>query len=60
MILIPSSREDGQWTVLDETGKSVSRDNFPTREAAVQWIVDGGHEAYASQGVHVEPGEGKF
>lgn len=54
MLLIPSSREDGQWTVLDSTGKSVVDQNFPDRQAAVQWIVEGGHTAYDSQAAHTD------
>lgn len=53
MILSPSSREDGQWTVLDTTGKSVAKDNFPSREAALAWIMDNGHTAFDSQGEHI-------
>lgn len=57
MLLMPSSREDGQWTVLDQTGKSVAPENFPDRDTAIRWIIDNGHTAYDSQAGHVEPGE---
>lgn len=52
MLLIPSAREDGQWTVLDTTGKSVAPTNFPDRATALTWITSNGHTAYDSQGQH--------
>lgn len=54
MLLSPSSREDGTWTVLDQTGKSVVRENFPSRQVALDWITDNGHDAHDSQGAHTD------
>lgn len=47
--LTPSCRDDGQWVLLDRTGKAVS-DTFPSKATAAQWALESGYEVFETDG----------